>query len=147
MTREIDSLSQRLYFLCQKLRQGTKLKKIALNTVTPPSSNFSLKIFHSSTENCFAYTFLQNAFLFVANMTAMSLVHELEDTSGNENDQPTGANNETLHQMAPRFTKPNIMTHAVIKPAGSTVHLSCPAEGEYIILLLKESEMRYCVVW
>lgn len=64
-----------------------------------------------------------------ANMTAMSLVHEAEDASGNANDQPAGANSEMLHQMGPRFTKPNIMTHEVIKPAGSTVHLSCPAEG------------------
>ena len=67
----------------------------------------------------------------------MSLVHEAEDTSGNANDQPAGANSEMLRQMGPRFTKPNVMTHAVIKPAGSTAHLSCPAEGEYIILMLK----------
>jgi hypothetical protein len=124
-----------------ELRQETKLKKIILNAVTPPSSYLNLDIFHSSTENCFAYTFLQNAFFLVANMTAMSLVHELEDTSSNDNDQPTGANNETLHQMAPRFTKPNLMTRTVIEPAGSTAHLNCPAEGEYIILLLKESVM------
>jgi hypothetical protein len=71
-------------------------------------------------------------------MTAMSLVHEVEDTLGNANDQPVGANNETLHQMGPHFTKPNIMTHAVIKPAGSTVYLSCPAGGEYIVLMLRD---------
>jgi hypothetical protein len=70
-------------------------------------------------------------------MTAMSLVHEVEDTSGNANDQPAGGNNETLHRMGPRFIKPNIMTHAVVKPAGSTAHLSCPAEGEYVVLVLK----------
>jgi hypothetical protein len=113
----------------------TELKKIALKTHTT---------FHSSTESCFAHTSLQNAFFFpllVANMTAMSLVQEAEDTLGNANDQPAGANNETLRQMGPRFTKPNIMTHAVIKTAGSTVHLSCPAEGEYIILLLKWCEI------
>ena len=71
----------------------------------------------------------------------MSLVHEVEEASGNANDQPTGANSETLYQMGPRFTKPDIMTHAAIKPAGSTMHLSCPAEGEYIILMLKWCEM------
>jgi len=85
-------------------------------------------------------------FLLVANMTAMSLIHEAEDTSGNANDQPAAANSETLHQMGPRFTKPNIMTHAVIKPAGSTVHLSCPADGEYIVLMLKWCEMCCCAV-
>jgi len=105
--------------------------KIALNTHTA---------FHSRTESFFAYACLQNAFFFffllVANMTAMSLVHEAEDASGDAHDQPAGANNEMLHEMGPRFTKPNIMTHAVIKPAGSTVHLSCPAEGEYIPYIL-----------
>jgi hypothetical protein len=85
-------------------------------------------------------------FLLVANMTAMSLVHELEDSSGNENNQPAGTNSETVPHMAPHFTKPNIMTHAVIKPAGSTAHLSCPAEGEYIIHL-RESEVWYCAFW
>jgi hypothetical protein len=110
----------------------TELKKIALNTHTT---------FHSITENCFAYSSLLNAFLFVANMTGISLVHKVEDASSNANNQLAGANNETLHQMGPHFTKPNIMSHAVIKPAGSTVHLSCPAEGEYIILMLKWCEM------
>jgi hypothetical protein len=74
-------------------------------------------------------------------MTAMSLVHEAEDASGDATDQPAGGNSETPLQMGPRFTKPNIMTHAVIKPAGSRVHLSCPAEGEYIILIMKWFEM------
>jgi hypothetical protein len=84
---------------------------------------------------------LQNAFLFVANMTAMSLVHEVEDTSSNANGQPAGGNNKKLHQMGPHFTKRNIMSHVVIKPAGGTMHLSCPADGEYIILTLKWCEM------
>jgi hypothetical protein len=110
----------------------TELKKITLNTHTTV---------HSSTENCFAYTCLQNAFLLAANMTAMSLVHEVEDTSSNANDQPAGANSKTSHQMAPRFTKPNVMSRVVIKPVGGTVHLSCPAEGEYAILMLKWCEM------
>jgi hypothetical protein len=74
-------------------------------------------------------------------MTAMSLVHEVEETSGNANDQPAGANNETFHQMGLHFTKPNLMPHAVIKPAGSTVYLNCPVEGEYIIIMLKWCEM------
>lgn len=59
----------------------------------------------------------------------MSLVHELEDAVDSENNHAVGVYNETLPQMAPRFVKPNNMIPVVAKPSGSTVHLSCPAEG------------------
>lgn len=64
-----------------------------------------------------------------ANLTSMSLVHELEEAPDNENTHVAGVYNETLPQMAPHFVKPNIMEQMVKKPAGSTVVLSCPAKG------------------
>jgi hypothetical protein len=73
----------------------------------------------------------------------MSLVHELEDVPDSESSNAAGVHNETLPQMAPRFTKPNNMNHVVTKPAGSTVSLSCPAEGEYTTVLLKETSVGF----
>ncbi|PNF41482.1 hypothetical protein B7P43_G13295, partial [Cryptotermes secundus] len=64
-----------------------------------------------------------------ANLTSMSLVHELEEAPDSENTHVAGVYNETLPQMAPHFVKPNIMKHEVKKYAGSTVVLSCPAKG------------------
>jgi hypothetical protein len=61
----------------------------------------------------------------------MSLVHELEEAPDSENTHVAGVYNETVPQVAPHFVKSNIMKH-VKKLAGSTLVLSCPAEGEYI---------------
>jgi hypothetical protein len=78
-----------------------------------------------------AYTILRNALLLAANLTSMSLVHEMEEVSDSENNHVVGAHNVTLPQMTPNFVKPNIMKHLVKKSAGTTLVLSCPAEGEY----------------
>lgn len=70
----------------------------------------------------------------------MSLVHELEDSVVSETNHAIGEYNETWPKMAPFFVKPN-MNRVVTKPAGSSVLLSCPAEGSYVFLLLKDASV------
>jgi hypothetical protein len=88
-----------------------------------------------------AYIILKNILLLVANLTSMSLVHEMEEATDSESNHVAGVHNLTLPQMAPHFLKPNFMKHMVKKPAGSTVVLSCPTEGEYIYQSATETDI------